>query len=351
MPTLTYDELCLTTSAQLIDAVGNGEMIGSAQPTGLLSGLLSDENTANTTIINEYDKGDGKNHKVIIKYLQPDSESDSSDSETDFCEGEGSTNAYQWADVEADQYVRSRIMTLTEAQMRDFCSEDDNGAFRTKMLMGALNSVRRKVNAGLIPLYYANAGGIAGGNGAKGTAFQVLYRDNLLQVDPEGIIDMLQAYQDTGATGMPILAGGGNIKKYADMQGIACCNNLGVDASQLQDFMLFYDNQIDGILSNASEDDIFFAWAPGANVFVSRPKYKGQFRKISDTFIKDTIVDPLTGLEWDFNLKYDDCDEVYKWMISLNYGLFTAPSVYKSGDTRAVVNYSFAFKATEGKPA
>lgn len=346
MPTVTYDELCLTTSKELMEGTIAGELSAKRQPTGLLSGLLSDQNTANVTIQADYSR-DGKNNVVALKYLKPDAESDTSDEETSICDDAGESTAYVWTDVEADQWAQSRTMKLTFNEMRALC--ETGSEFRNKLLMNAMDSITRKINGGLVSLFDAGAGGILGGDGATGTEYQMLYRNGLLQVDPEGWIKMVQDLNDVGIMDTPILAGGGNLKKYADLQGISCCNDFGVDASQLPDSNIYYDNQIGTILTGASYDNPFFAWAPGAAVFVSRPKYVGEFRMVSDQFIFDTIVDPVTGLRYDFEMDFDKCDKVYKIRISLNYGLFQLPStLFKSTDDRNGVNFNWSFRATEG---
>ena len=349
MPTVTYDELCLTTSKELMEGTAAGELSARRQPTGLLSGLLSDQNTANTTIQPDYSK-DGKNNIVALKYLKPDAEDDTSDAETSICDDAGESTAYTWTDVTADQWAQSRTMKLTFEEMRALC--ETGSEFRNKLLMNAMDSINRKINSGLIALFDAGAGGILGGSGATGTEYQMLYRDALLQVDPEGWIKMMQDLNDVGIMDAPILAGGGNLKKYADLQGISCCNDLGVDPSQLPDSNIYYDNQISTVLTGPSYDNPFFAWAPGAAIFVSKPKNVGQFRMVGDTFIFDTIVDPVTGLRYDFDMDFDKCDKVYKIRIGLNYGLFQLPlDMFKTTDGRSEVNFNWSFRATEGSAA
>jgi hypothetical protein len=349
MPTVTYDELCLTTSKELMQGTAAGDLSSVRQPTGLLSGLISDQNTQGVEIEADYSKG-GKNNIVALKYLQPDAEADSSDTETNICDDAGSSTAYVWTDVTADQWAQSRTMKLTFAEMRDLC--ESGSEFRNKIMMNAFDSINRKVNAGLISLFDAGAGGILGGSGATGTEYQMLYTDGLTQVDPMGWINMMRDLNDVGVYAAPILAGGGNLRTYTKLQGISCCNDQGIDPSQLPDSNIYYDNQISTVLTGPSYDNPFFAWAPGAAVFVSRPKYVDQFRMIGDTFIFDTVIDPVTGLRYDFELDFDKCDKIYKLRISLDYGLFQLPlDMFKNSDDRDEVNFNFSFRATEGSAA
>lgn len=349
MPTVTYDELCLTISEELVEGTAAGDISAKRQPTGLLSGLLSSENTANTTIEADYSRG-GKDNIVALKYLKPTAEADVSDTETNICDDAGVSTVYTWTDVTCDQWAQGPTHILTMDEVRALC--ETGSEFRQKLIMNDMDAINRKINAGLIPLFDAGAGGILDGDGATGTEYQMLYRDATLQVDAEGWINMMQDLNDIGIMGNPILAGGGNLKKYADLQGISCCNAVGVDPSQLPDTNIYYDNQISTVLTGPSYDNPFFAWAPGAAIFVSKPKYVDQFRMVGDTFIFDTIIDPVTGLVYNFEMDFDKCEKQWKTRLSLNYGLFQLPlDLFKSTDGRYKVNHNFSFRATEGSPA
>ena len=346
---ITNDEFCLTVSKELTEAAKAGDLTSKRQPVGLLSALLDGSNTANLDIQADYSKG-GKTNKVLVKYLQPDAEADATDEETSLCDETGVSTTYDWAEVDADQFAASEVKKLSFTEMRALC--ETGSEFRVKLINNAINSVNRKINSQLITLFQAGAGGILNGSGALGTQYELLYRDALVQVNAEGWIDMMQDLNDVGIDGVPLIVGGGNLKKYVDFQGISCCNQVGVDPSQLTEAMPFYDNQIATVLSGASYTNTFFAFAPGAAAFVSRPKYVDQFRMTNDLFVFDTIVDPITGLEYDFELKFDDCTQNYKWRLSLKHGLFQLPlDMFKTTDARSEVNFNFSFRATEGSPA
>lgn len=347
---ITNDEFCYTVMRELGEVAGtNGDPLRNRQPTGLLDALRSTENTSGTEVDRLYDSGDGKTKKVILKHIIPDAVADTATTITDICDDDGTAAAWNYTDVEIGLEVQSAVKKLTADQMRVLCETESE--WRMKLIGQMLNSVHKKLNQTLVSPFYAGVGGILGGNGAPGESYEFLFRDTLLQINPEGVMDMMQDLGDTGMVGLPIVVGGGNIKKYADLKGIACCNALGLDVSQVQDFLLYYDNDVDAQLANASENNMFFVFAPGAAQFVDKPFYQGEFRRITDDSIRDTITDPISGLTWDFRAKYDDCTDDGEWTIklSLHYDVWQLPlTLFKSTDDRYKINYNWAFKATEG---
>lgn len=345
---ITNDEFCLTVMRELAEVGGaNSNALANRQPTGLLDALKSAENTQGTEVDRLYDQGDGKAHKVILKYLKPDSTSEVTDTVTNICDTEGEETTYNYDEVTLDYASQSATKKLTVQQMRTLC--ETGNEFRAKIIQGMMNSVLKHINRTIIAPFDNGAGGLIGGNGATGTSYNLLYRNGLVQVDPEGWLTMLQNLMDTGMTGTPILVGGGNLKKFADLQGIACCNNYGQDPAALGDVQLYYDNDIQTVLGNASSGGTdFFAFMPGAAQFVDKPLNQGQFREIHEHYIYDTITDPVSGLTFDFNAYYDTCDRIWKWNMSLHYGLWQLPlDMFKSGDDRFKVNFNWSFKADE----
>lgn len=344
---ITNDEFCLTVMRELNEVAGdNGDPLRNRQVTGLLDALKSPDNTMGMEVDRLYDQGDGKAHKVLLKYLVPDSISQTTNTITNICDETGEETAYVYDEVALDYETQSAIKKLTVAQMRTLC--ETGNEFRAKIIQGMMNSVIKKINQTIIAPFEAGAGGILGGSGTTGTSYNVLYDGGgIVEVDPNGYLDMTQNIQDTGLIGTPIVVGGGNIKRYMDLSGIACCNGFGQDVSQLSGLQFYYDNDIQTILGTPSSGgDDFFVFAPGAAQFVDKPMNQGQFREIHDHYIYDTITDPVSGLTFDFDAYYDTCERIWKWKMSLHYGLWQLPlDLFKSADNRYKVNFNFAFKA------
>ena len=351
---ITNDNFCLTVMRELKELVGtNGDPLQNRQRAGLLDALLSDENTTGNEITPIMASA-GKNNKLILKHLAPDAEADVADTIANFCEESGSSTTYRYDEVSLTLQAQSPVKSLTEAEMRDLC--EDGNTFRTKIIAGAMNALVMNIEKQLIPVFYTGVGGILNGNGAVGTEYQMLWRDGQLTTDAEGEIKMFRDLMNTGFAGRPQIVGGSGFDTWAKLKQIACCNQYGIDNSNQGDFSYYYSQNLDTVLSSPSNDNPFFVFMPRSAQFVSHPNFVGEFRKVSDTFIKDTITDPITGLEFDFHLSYDPCGNdnngAYKWMMSLNFGLWQMPlDLFKSNDDRYKINGNFAFQATEGTPA
>lgn len=344
---ITNDNLCLTVMKELAQVAGtNGDPLRNRQKTGLLDALLSERNTAGADINRNFDKGDGKNNNVIVKWLKPDAAADVTDTITSLCDETGASTSYNYDEVTLTLEAQSEVKALTETEMRELCEEGSD--FRLKLIGTSINALDKRINQRLIDPFYAGSGGILNGNGNVGQSYDLLYRDGMVQLNPEGFIEMMRDLMDTGMEGMPILVGGGNLDMAMKLQQIACCNAFGADPSQMQDLFYFYDNDIAIQLNEPSDENAFFVFAPGAAQFVDRAQNVGQFRKINDLFIHDTIVSPVTGLTYDFNLKYDDCDRLYKWKLSKKFDLWQMPTtLFKAGDDRYGINFNWAFQANE----
>ncbi len=351
---ITNENFCLTVMKNLKNLTGEiGDPMRNAQPVGLVDALTSPQNKAGATVQSDFSPGDGKNHKVILKHLTPDAIDDTDTTITNFCTDDGSSTVWSYDEVAIDLAVQSDVKEITEAEMVDWC--DSENYMREEIIAGSMNSIRKKINRLLIPKFYAGVGGLMGGNGTVGTPYDMLVRtDGTLSVDPEGQIEMEMDLMDAGMNGNPILVGGRLLKKWAGFSSIACCNQYGVDASQMPELGFYYDNDMTSVLSGPSDsaDQAFFAFAPRAAQLVARPQFVGEFRKVTDTFIKDTITDPRTGLTYDFHWSYDPCGDnnrgSYKFKFTLNFGLWQMPlTLYKSTDNRYKVNYNWSFQINE----
>jgi len=344
---ISFDEFCLNLQENLNAVAGeNGNPILNRQPTGFIDALVSSENTAGMEVDSLLDKGDGKINTVQLKYLKPDSVSDATSTITDLCEEEGVEHAYVYDEPELTEEVASSVTLVTEDQIRTLCESGQE--FWNRLVLGKMNSVMRKMNETLIAQFVSGAGNFWNGD-AGPNSYAFLNNDSgIYSPDVNGEVMMMRDIQNTGAVGRPIVVGGGNIDHYRRLQQYGCCNNVGLDNSKIADFDFYYDQFMDSVLASASEDNMFFAWAPRAAQLLTKCYNKGQFAKTGSDFTFNTIVDPRTGIEYDFELFYDKCSpRGYKMRLSLRYGLWQLPlDMFKSTDDRYQVNYNMLFAAT-----
>lgn len=334
-------EICRTTSAELTELVQSGSIANSYEPAGLFDALTEPSNANLAEVDNRMAQG-GMTNKVFLRFISPTSESQIDDSATgNICDEAGLVTEYKFQEVEADQVVKTPVYKFTHDQYRLLC--EPGSQFRQQVMLKAMNALRRAINSKLITLFDAGAGYLGG---EENKEYTMLYQEGAITTAlDDGFLEMQTDIMDTGATGTPIIVAGGNMYKWLQKQGIACCNMNGFDISQIGDVQAFYDNQISTVLG-PSVNNPFFAFAPGAAIFVGLDKYVDQFRMADNHIVLDTIVDPVTGETYDFELQFDKCDKVWKMQLSKHFGLYQLPKNYfVSGDSRANVNYSFSLRA------
>lgn len=154
--------------------------------------------------------------------------------------------------------------------------------------------------------------------------------------------EMLEKIVDSGISTRPFLIGAGKLAETVRALGIGCCNASGIDMGRAgDDFMYFRSRQTATVLGANS----IVALQPGAAQVLSQPMYVGEYAKTSNSFVHGTITDPWRGITYDLKMNYDDCADVWRAAIQLNYALFTVPSdVYKTGDYLAGTNGLLKFK-------
>lgn len=355
---IEVSQFCEYAQIDINDAVEQGRPLSLRQTTGLLSALLSTQNvSASGDIQAVIDPGTGHTKFMDIRFTTPEAEADS------VSNGEGASGGVCEAGepivdlfdrVEIDLVARSRVIELSEAQMRTMC-EKTFSERRAKYIQGMLDSITRKINSVLIGEFFAGVGGFIGGIPA-GKSIDVLDAGPPISVIADGEIEMMQDYTDSGAVGKPLVIGMGNMYNYVKRVGIGCCNQTGMQVDQLAQFDFYYDNQILSVLGGPSSANEFFVLQPGAANFLSANRNAGDFRRNNDQEVFDIFVDPVTGLTFDFYQVYVRCpeatesnpdgDPVYRLSLKLNFGLWQMPlTLFKATDNRFEVNFNFMYEA------
>lgn len=348
---IEVSEFCTYAQIDMVDAVKNNTL-AQRQKTGLLSALLSSQNvSAQGETIPVAEPGRGRVRMVDVRYIQPQSEADSTSGAVDpidsVCEaGEPIVDLYDRVTI--DLSIKSAVIELDEAQMRTMCERTFNER-RMKYINGMMDSMLRGINAGLITQYAAGVGGFMDGVAAGKDIEMLDGSGSNTTVLPMGEITMIKDYEDAGALGKPIAIGGGNLYTYTKLTDIGCCNDVGQQIDRLGNFDYFYDNQIASVLGPSAAND-FFLLQPGAAQFLSVNFNEGEFVKRNDLFVHDTIVDPVSGLTFDYYQKYDECaagGPVYRIFLQLRYALWQMPlDMFKDADARDGINFTFQYTAT-----
>lgn len=283
----------------------------------------------------QVDQGNGKKRTVRLKYIQrAGDESEVMEADITDCSTEVERSPLD-VDVDLTAYLRSPGLKFRESEMRKLCESDSS--YMKTVVDGELDLVSRVLNKKLLALQAANFGTFNGGDTFKSV---VLLKGNNGAPNYKGESDIIESFEDLDVKGRPIVVGGGNLSQYVRQVGIGCCNTDGINLSQAGNLDFYKDRFAESILG----DNAFIGLVPGMVQLLTWNKYKGEYAKESKTFSHGTIIDPVTGIEYDMKWHYDDCADFYSLFFGVTYGLHFIPDdAFASADELYGYNGSLKF--------
>jgi len=337
-PVMFTEGICEDIQESIINLFGNNAPSLKRTPVGYLQALTSASNKAG---VNQMPiPKNGKKRTVRITFDQRATDEGIEDLITSSCDGDVVDTPFE-VDFEVEQAFSSPGIIFSEDEMRKLCQTDKS--WIAQRLNARFDAMAVYLNKKLITQQNSNFGNFFDGTSTvhsrqllvAATKSAFYYGEN----------QILNDFTDISANGRPILIGNGKLRDYTRIQSKGCCNSVGIDLGMAGEFDYYQDQHVGSILGNA---DDFIGLAPGNVQFVSWNKYVGDYRKNFGNIIKDTIMDPYTGIVYDLTWKYDDCEENWILKLSLNYDLFFLPSnAFATGDALEGVNYSLHYRATE----
>lgn len=327
-------------------------------PYEIITALVS-ARKFNTTI-SETDLGygnGGKLRELKINYYPPVCE-DTGTCSDNIC----STGVVQQLKQDYFNISECTASAVYQLNKNDIRYVDGNWVFADHVkaqIMAALPTVRRKWALALTAKLVANVGVVAG----TGNQYQLLpWVDNSTGgINPHGIFDIQRVYRD-GALNEPYIVGGGsdiwNWKKTIPMGGV---NAAGLDVSKMGMNNVYYDSLVDAAFADTSNQHMI-AFDPQMLKLVTFNDNAGIFSTDLDNieaidaiyqrggtdYINGTILDPVTGVLWDLNVKYNDCEGYWTYQWKLKWDIFFMPPMTcqydLSGDPLQGVNGVMHFK-------
>lgn len=313
--------------------------------TPLLNFLNSPVNTANVleTIISP---GNGKNFNAKQIYTPRITEDDVSTSVTRVCTSSNEAGMRS-QNCEVDLTVGvQHSETWDYADLAPIC--EPNPQYEANRLGALINVLRRKMETEITSQVAAGLGGFPDDDTDGVTAGVKVVQT----LQSGGVNTDLNAIEEIGYTkdniGIPRVYtfGSGLITKYFKRLDAGCCvDGFGVDLRE------FAGNQ--GVVhahsyrvANAFDDaNDFIVATPGAAHLVSVPLWAGSNRRETSSYKKMTIVDPLTGVEYDLELT-DTCSGIVV-SASLAFKVCFAPTdMFALNDRMSGVNGLFHFRVT-----
>jgi len=308
--------LCSALQANINEVAGMNAPAMARQKVGMIDALMSDVNRMGFTA--DIVPTNGKFRAVQINWIGQACDEDVNTACGADCINDVTPSPSQTLITEFN--CAKYKMGFDENDMRKLCEADS--VWVAQNIMRAMNAINVSVDKAVLAIANSNSGDTSTG---AGTLSIPLYTATGAP-NPLAWAQVRAEMDAQGATGSPLIVGGGNMDIYARAMQIACCNtNFGVDLSRASGDGYFYnDSFAPGILGSNNS----FAFAPGAMQMITWNKYLGDYAKRNDSFEHGTIVDPFTGLVYDLKTSYDDCLEKWFVELALNWNIFQVPSAY-----------------------
>lgn len=228
-----------------------------------------------------------------------------------------------------------------EIQADDIRLIDDEVSFTSiarNIMFSALPAFRRKLALAMITKGYSLAGYHEDGNE---------YHKIVNITDPGGRINPLsltylnKEYADLGLRS-PRILGGGDFYAWRELKNIGGLNDDGVYVNRAGNNMVYYDDNLQNTLFNdAANGDWALSIDPATFKLVTYNKNAGMFMtdlnsiddiaqlrwRSTEGYIRGTFYDPMTGLLYDFDAKYEDCDDIWKFQWFIEWDMFVLPNI------------------------
>jgi hypothetical protein len=308
--------LCSALQANINEVAGMNAPAMARQKVGMIDALMSDVNRMGFTA--DIVPTNGKFRAVQINWIDQACDGDVNTSCAADCINDVTPAPSQTLITEFN--CAKYKMGFDENDMRKLCEADS--VWVAQNIMRAMNAINVSVDKAVLAIANTNVGETASG----GASLSIPLYTSTGAPNPLAWAQVRAEMDAQGASGSPLIVGGGNMDIYARAMQIACCNtNFGVDLSRASGDGYFYNDTFAPTILGAGNS---LALAPGAMQMITWNKYLGDYAKRNDSFEHGTIVDPFTGLVYDLKTSYDDCQEKWFVELALNWNIFQVPAAY-----------------------
>lgn len=194
-------------------------------------------------------------------------------------------------------------LRFTEEELMRYCTETDT-SYITRKIAQFNKRFIEAVDKRFVEQLETMVGTNGDGDSLSRIPFFIQHASGMQTLNPEAQWYLDQLYRDIGGEGQYALVGGRDLNKISTFMKWAGLADAGIDLGALPDTnpYSFYDRNADAILGINN----FFQMSPGAVQLVTWNKYVGEKRRsVTDLYTNGTIIDPFTGLEFDFEWRFD----------------------------------------------
>jgi hypothetical protein len=277
--------------------------------------------------------GAGKARTLKINYYAPICDT-SGTCNTSVCEG-GTAVPPKQAFFDIEECTASPVFLINKDDLRYIDGEYTFSDNARSIIYAYMNTAQKNLATAMLAKLVANVGLQPNGNA---TTLLPWVDKNTGAINPIGLWEVERAYRETGYGANPFIVGGQDVFYWQKATDIAGLNAQGQNLAQLGRTNAYYEPLTDAAFADTAYSHIL-AFDPQVLKFVSFSENAGMFatdlNSIGDLdtmyqrggtdYIEGILVDPIYGIIWDLNAKYDPCDKVFRFQFQLKWDIYFMP--------------------------
>lgn len=263
--------------------------------------LVSPANTDNT-LQKQIDVGNGHIRTVEVRYQPRLTEDQVSDSAVQNCDGgqkPGETSAQYTIDTTAGV---SHSWTIEFQDLINRCEDDE--AWFARQIQNGIDVICRKLDTKCIQQAALLRGDFP--DGGNSDSIHVATKNSSGIYVPDAIEKIPFEFMQMDYMGsVALFSGSEKFYNYFNSQAGMCCNStFGVDLPSLfrsKNLVPMFDRKVETLVGT----DEIIAMAPGALQLLTYLQFRGMQAISTDVYKQGTVMDPFSGLMFDYLAKFD----------------------------------------------
>lgn len=300
---------------------------------GMINFLFSPENLAGVEKI-QSDPGTGKRKCVTLNWYQKLCEATVNESITDDC-STGNSTAPFCEEIDITNELETDNMVFNEDQMRRICAPlaGNDQMWIASIINSQFNSLLVKWDKLVLAGMLAGVGTFMDGDAIKAIQMYNTVNSDAIGPRTRALSNIQNEFNMAALNGKPNLIGANELSLWVDSVAYGTDNAAGQDVGRMAaGFNFFYDRFLEGVFG-ANE---FLALAPGVAQLLTWQRMRGNYQRANDVFEHGIITDPLTGIDFDLLMHYNDCNQTFYIKLQQNWELFITPD---EGDASCADHY------------
>lgn len=275
----------------------------------------------------------GKERQLKVNYYPVicDTEGDCS---ANVCD-DGTALAPKQTIFEIGHCTASQVYSLAVDDIRQTDDDLQFSGHALAQIASVLDGVRKSLAQDMAAILRANVGCLPDGSPDRRLALTDPANG---AVRPLGLWQIEQAFEDAGMPS-PFIVGGSDVFTWMKATEVGGLNAQGQNTGAFNNNRMFYDKLVESAFSDPTTGHIIafdpkmlrlVTFSRNAEMFATDwtgfEDMDRQFKESKNGKIKGAFLDPVTGLIWDLDIKYEDCaNEHWTFQLRLVWDIFFLP--------------------------